>query len=150
MNIVDPHPEMEKELTANNESINVKMKWEKLKKKWAQKSGKQSLDKLDGKYFGAKIADNGFMNYFNNKHQIDYYIFINQFEVQTNYEHCLERTRGDYERNFIVHYSIYTKYGDLIAGNRIKTFYNSNANRIQKILYDNMEKLSNRILEDLP
>lgn len=102
------------------------------------------------KYFGVKIRNQDFYTYFNNKYLIDYYVFINQFEVKTNYENCLDRATMNYERGFTIHYSIFDKTGKQIAGNRIYIDYNSNTNQIQKILADNMQRVADKIMSDLP
>lgn len=102
------------------------------------------------KYFGVKIRNQDFYTYFNNKYFIDYYIFVNQFEVKTNYENCLDRATMNYERGFTIHYSIFDKLGKKVAGNRIYIDYNSNTNQIQKILADNMQRVADKIISDLP
>lgn len=102
------------------------------------------------KYFGVKIRNQDFYTYFNNKYLIDYYVFVNQFEVKTNYENCLDRATMNYERGFTIHYSIFDKTGKQIAGNRIYIDYNSNTNQIQKILADNMQRVADKIISDLP
>lgn len=38
------------------------------------------------KHFGVKVKDPNFFTYFNGQYGIDYYVFINQFEVRTVYE----------------------------------------------------------------
>lgn len=106
--------------------------------------------KNPAKYFAVQIKDPSFWNYFNNKYKIDYYIFVNQFEVETNYENCLDRSRQNYERNFVTHFSIYEKSGKQIAGHRIILHYNSNSNNISQILKDNIETVANRIIAELP
>ncbi len=102
------------------------------------------------KYFGVKVRNNDFYTYFNNKYFIDYYVFVNQFEVKTNYENCLDRATLNYERGFTIHYSIFDKKGKQIAGNRVYIDYNSNTNQIQKILADNMQRVADKIMADLP
>lgn len=104
-----------------------------------------------GAYFGVKIKNpEEFFNYFNTKYSIDYYIFISQFEVKTNYEHCLDRSALNFERSFTTHYSIYNKDGKQISGNKFKTHYNSNTNYIYQIVSDNVPKIADRILGDIP
>ena len=129
-------------------------------KEWIQKqkekispeeaTSKASVAKDNGKYFGVKVKNQEFYNYFNQKYDVDYYIFVNQFEVKTNYEHCLDRAAQNYERTFTTHYSIFNSEGKQISGNRINTHYNSNSNNIEQILADNMQKIADRILDDLP
>lgn len=103
-----------------------------------------------GSYFGVVIKNPEFFNYFNTKYSVDYYIFISQFEVKTNYENCLDRAALNYERTFTTHFSIFDASGKQIAGNKFKTHYNSNSNYIYSIVSDNMDKVAKRILQELP
>lgn len=103
-----------------------------------------------GKYFGVRIKDPALFDYFKQKYSIDYYIFINQFEVKTNYENCLDRAALNYERTFTTHYSIFDVNGKQIAGNKFKTHYNSNSNNILTIVAENCPKIVDRIMADVP
>ncbi|GAA4444440.1 hypothetical protein GCM10023188_46440 [Pontibacter saemangeumensis] len=102
------------------------------------------------KHFGVKVKDPNFFTYFNGQYGIDYYVFINQFEVKTVYENCLDRAAENYERNFLVHYSIYDSKGELVSGNKVKVPYQSNINDVQRIVSDNMPNMAKRVLADLP
>jgi LysM repeat protein len=110
----------------------------------------QKLDKNADKYFGVLIKDAKFFEYFDRKYSVDYYIFINQFEVITDYEHCLDRSTQNYVRTFVVHFSIFDRTGRQIAGNKYVQNYDSNANNIDKITGDNLQKMADRILMELP
>ncbi|PKV66511.1 LysM peptidoglycan-binding domain-containing protein [Pontibacter ramchanderi] len=102
------------------------------------------------KHFGVKVKDPKFFSHFNGQYGIDYYVFINQFEVKTNYENCLDRATWNYERDFLVHYSIYDSKGELVSGNKVKVPYQSNMNDVQRIVSDNMPNMAQRVLADLP
>lgn len=117
----------------------------------SQNSARAVYDKHEGEYFGVKVKNpEDFFRYFSAKYSVDYYIFVNQFEVKTNYEHCLDRAANDFERTFTTHFSIFDAEGKQIAGNRFKTFYNSNSSYIYTIVGDNMDKIAKRILLELP
>ncbi|WP_161890415.1 LysM peptidoglycan-binding domain-containing protein [Pontibacter russatus] len=102
------------------------------------------------KHFGVKVKDPNFFTYFNGQYGIDYYVFINQFEVKTIYENCLDRAAQNYQRDFLVHYSIYDSNGELVSGNKVKVPYQSNINDVQRIVSDNMPNMAQRVLADLP
>ncbi|MCP2042240.1 LysM peptidoglycan-binding domain-containing protein [Pontibacter sp. HSC-36F09] len=104
----------------------------------------------ENKHFGVKVKDPKFFSHFNGQYGIDYYVFINQFEVKTNYENCLDRATWNYERDFLVHYSIYNSQGELVSGNKVKVPYQSNMNDVQRIVTDNMPNMAKRVLADLP
>ncbi|PSR56208.1 peptidoglycan-binding protein [Adhaeribacter arboris] len=102
------------------------------------------------KYYGVKVKSPDFYPYFNERYNLDYYIFINQFEIHTDYTNCLDRTTQNFTREFLVHYTIFDAQGELIAGNKVKIPYVSNVNEINKIVRDNLNKIAQRILADLP
>lgn len=102
------------------------------------------------KHFGVTVKDPNFFSYFNNQYGIDYYVFINQFEVQTIYENCLDRAAQNYQRDFTVHYSIYDSKGELVSGNKVKVPYESNINDVNRIVRDSMPNMAKRVLSDLP
>jgi len=104
----------------------------------------------NGKYFGVNVRNPDFFNYFNEKYSIDYYIFINQFEVKTNYQNCLDRAALNYERTFTVHYSIFDANGKQIAGDKFKVHYNSNNCYVYQIVSDNVPKMAQKIINQLP
>jgi LysM repeat protein len=108
------------------------------------------LAKDEGKYFSVKIKDANFFPFFNHKYKPDYYIFISQFEVKTNYENCLDRARQNYQRDFVTHFSIFDKSGAQISGGRLKSNYESGTNNLEKILSDNIPTLANKIMAELP
>ncbi|MFN8414794.1 MAG: LysM peptidoglycan-binding domain-containing protein [Cytophagaceae bacterium] len=104
----------------------------------------------NGKYFGVMIRNPDFFTYFNTKYGVDYYVFINQFEVKTNYQNCLDRAALNYERTFTVHYSIFDSTGKQIAGDKFKVHYNSNNCYVYQIVSDNMPKIAQKIINQLP
>lgn len=132
----------------------------KSNKTWIQKqkekitteesSNKATTARDNGKYFGVIVRNPEFFNYFNRKYNTDYYIFINQFEVKTNYENCLDRSAHNFDRTFTTHFSIFNKEGKQIAGNKFKLLYNSNSNNVQQIVSENMLRIADRIIAELP
>jgi LysM repeat protein len=104
----------------------------------------------NGSYFGVIVKNPDFYTYFNNKYGVDYYVFVNQFEVKTNYQNCLDRAALNYERTFTVHYSIFDSTGRQIAGDKFKVHYNSNNCYVYQIVSDNMPKVAQKIINQLP
>jgi LysM repeat protein len=139
--------------TSQQEKSGLKEKFgkkDKVQTANATTSSSYNTPKDHGKYFGVRVKDPELFNYFKQKYSIDYYIFINQFEVKTNYENCLDRAALNYERTFTTHYSIFDANGKQIAGNKFKTHYNSNSNYILTIVSDNAPKIVERIMSDVP
>ncbi len=107
-------------------------------------------DHRDSRYFGVQIKDPRFYEYFKVKYGIDIYVFINQFEVRTDYQTCLDRSSNKYQRNFLTHFSIFDSEGNQLAGNKITTYYHSNSNNVQKIVLDNMPQVAEQIMQQIP
>lgn len=103
-----------------------------------------------GKYYGVKVKNPDFYPYFNTHYHADYYLFINQFEIRTDYTNCIDRVTQNFVREFLVHYTIFDAKGELLAGNKVKIPYVSNVNDVDKIVRDNLSKMAQRILADLP
>jgi LysM repeat protein len=147
------NPNYKPVVTPGDENKNDKTWLEKQKDKLTNvtKDSKYNVPEDHGNYFGVKIRNpQDFFSYFSAKYSIDYYIFINQFEVKTNYENCLDRAAQNYERTFTTHFSIFDTNGKQIAGDKFKTRYNSNSNYIFQIVADNCPKIAERILAELP
>ena len=113
-------------------------------------AGNTSVAKDPNKYWSVKVKDPEFYTYYNQNYAVDYYLFINQFEISTDYSSCLDRTKNDFVREFLVHYTIYDNQGQLIAGNKVRVPYVSHVNDIEKIVRDNLSRMADRILADLP
>ncbi len=111
---------------------------------------KPSIAQDETKYYGVKVKNPDFYAHFNKHYAVDYYLFINQFEIHTDYTSCLDRTTQNFVREFLVHYTIYNANGELIAGNKVKIPYVSNINEVDKIVRDNLNKMATRIISDLP
>jgi LysM repeat protein len=148
-NYVAPQASSEKQGTGTQQSKTWLQK-QKEKITTDESSKKAITSKDNGKYFGVLIKNPEFFNYFNQKYNTDYYVFINQFEIKTNYENCLDRAAHNFDRTFTTHFSIFDSKGKQIAGNKFKLNYNSNSNNVNQIATENMLKIADRIIAELP
>jgi LysM repeat protein len=143
-------------LPVTEKTGNVAVSWiQKQKEKFSaapspEATGNSSVARDPSKYYGVKVKDPDLYRYFNQHYAVDYYLFINQFEIHTDFTNCLDRTKNDFVREFLVHYTIFDNQGTRIAGNRVKVPYVSHVNDIEQIVRDNLNKMAQRILADLP
>jgi LysM repeat protein len=147
------NPNYKAPLKPGDEVKNEQSWLEKQKSKLSNsnKDSKYEVPEDYGSYFGVRVRNPAdFYAFFGNKYNVDYYVFVNQFEVKTNYENCLDRAAQNYERTFTTHFSIFDANGKQIAGNKFKTHYSSNSNYIFQIVADNVPKIADRILAELP
>lgn len=113
-------------------------------------AGPQGVAQDETKYYGVKVTDPQFYTAQSSRYGADYLLFINQFEIFTDYSNCLDRTTQNFLRNFRVHYTIMDAKGEVLAGNKILIPYESNVNDINKIGQENLGKMASRIMADLP
>ena len=104
----------------------------------------------EDRYMKATIRDTAFLSMMTDLYQPDYYITINQFEVITDLEKCIDRELGNYRRRLKVHYNVFTRDGKLVFGDVVSAKYNSTTNDINKVIQDNFGFLGEYIARSLP
>lgn len=102
------------------------------------------------KYLNVVIHDPEMLVYLANKYNVDLFLFINQFEVVSHYEHCLDRATGNYSREIKIHFSIFDSAADQIYGNYVSIFNDSKLIDIDEIIQKNFpliaDYMANRIV----
>lgn len=101
-------------------------------------------------YINVKIHSKEMMTYLSEKYNTDVFLFINQFNLVTNYEHCLDRANNVFEREVLVHYSVFDANGNQLSGDVARVHFPSNSNNIAEIMKANFPELSKNIYASLP
>lgn len=83
----------------------------------------------DAKYMNAVIENKDLFEKLNKEYGTDLFLFINQFEIKTNYNTCIDIERHVYKREVIVSYSMYDAKGKQVDGNLAHSFFPSDSNR---------------------
>lgn len=102
------------------------------------------------KVMHADLRDTATLRALYEKHGTDLFVFINQMELQTRYEHCLDRATNNFARDITIHYSIYDHTGKNIARSLITLRVGSNNRAIDPLMQDNFPKFANQIATELP
>jgi len=84
------------------------------------------------------------------QYQTDIFVFLTQFEIKTNYKSCMDIANKIYKREVMVHFTIYNRQGQVIAGSYATSFFPSNSNHANKIIGDNFPELAGYIAGCLP
>lgn len=84
------------------------------------------------------------------EYEADYFVFLTQFEIKTNYQSCLDIANKIYKREVMVHFTIYDKDARLIAGSYATSFFPSDSNNPNKIIGDCFPELAGYIAGCLP
>lgn len=84
------------------------------------------------------------------QYQTDIFVFLTQFEIKTNYKSCMDIANKIYKREVMVHFTIYNRQGQVIAGSYATSFFPSDSNHANKIIGDNFPELAGYIAGCLP
>ena len=88
----------------------------------------------DSKFMQMEMGDTSFLNYLFQLYQSDYIISINQFEIKTNYNSCIDIANKIYRRELLIHYSILKADGKQVRGNFCMEFFPSSTNSDREIV----------------
>lgn len=114
-----------------------------------QNSHQQSL-KMPRKYINVAIKNKELLGYLQNKYGVDLFLFCNQFNLETNYQQCLDRATNTFQRDLMVHYSLFDATGKQLAGGITEANFPSNSNDIMSIMKTNFPQLSEQMATRIP
>lgn len=116
----------------------------------AQVTSKLNHPILPRDYMNVKISQPQMLQYLQKKYGTDIFVFINQFELVTNYEHCLDRATNTFERDIKVHFSIFDATGKQLAGDVAIAHFSSNTNDLTEIMRNNFPVISEYLAGNMP
>lgn len=102
------------------------------------------------KYMNVVIRNKDVLNYMSEKYGADLFVFINLFELKTDYEHCLDLAAKNYAREITVHFSIFDKNANQLYGDMISVVFQSNSNDLAEIIRSNFPLIGNFMAVNLP
>lgn len=97
------------------------------------KKKEAEVDK-NAKYMNAYVTHPEIFPTLKEKYGTDLFLFINQFELVTNYNHCLDRASNFFERKVVVHYSVYDATGKQLQGGAHTVTFSSGETNVDKII----------------
>ncbi|MBK7110042.1 MAG: hypothetical protein IPH61_13140 [Bacteroidetes bacterium] len=98
------------------------------------KASKKNSTDPDKKFMNAVVKDETLFPYLQEKYGVDMFVFINQFEVKTNWENCLDLATHNFEREIIVHFSIYNAMGKELKGDAVSVIFPSTERSFDQII----------------
>jgi|SRR6185436_14474854 len=85
-------------------------------------------------YMSAVVNKPSVLENLYNQYGTDIFVFVNQFEIKTNYKSCLDIANKIYKRQIMLHFSVYDKNGKQLAGAYAMTFFPSDSNNAYDIM----------------
>lgn len=101
-------------------------------------------------YMNVRIVHQEMLTFLKQKYGTDLFLFINQFDLVTDYEHCLDRATKTYERDIRVHFSVFDYTGKQLAGDVAIVHFPSNSNDMIEIMRSNFPVISEYLASNLP
>jgi hypothetical protein len=109
-----------------------------------------TVDANDKEYMRLNWKNPEYLEKLNALYAPDYIVTINQFEIKTDYQHCIDRDLGRYARLIKIHYNVFRPDGKQIYGDVVTARYNSTSDDLNKIIQDNFGFLSDYVTQSLP
>lgn len=113
------------------------------------KKKETSKAKKEVKYINAGLHDKMLISDLSKKYNSDYIIFLNEIDIETHFEDCLNLALKIYRRDLKVHYTIFDKNGKQVYGDVAISHFASNSNDVNEIIEKNFPAISNYILTSL-
>jgi hypothetical protein len=121
------HPEQNDSLKDKKKQVN--------KESYDSKTAAQYITvKGTDQYMNAIVGKPSILNDLYEQYGTDVFVFINQFEIKTNYKSCLDIPNNIYKRELLIHFSVYDKSGKQLAGAYAMTFFPSDSNNAYDIM----------------
>lgn len=114
-------------------------------------SGSKSSNGTEARnYMNVKIHNVAMLEYLHNKYGTEVFLFINQFNLVTNFEHCLDRANNVFEREVMIHFSIFDYTGKQLAGDVAIVNLPSNNNNLDEIIKEKFPVIADYVKKQLP
>jgi hypothetical protein len=102
------------------------------------------------RYLNIQITDAVLLPAMADKYGVDLFLFINQFEIQTDYNDCIDLQNKVYNRKIKVHYSMFNALGQQVGGDLVEALFPSNINEAEEIIGRSFPELSREMLKQVP
>ncbi len=102
--------------------------------------------KPETKYINATVQDEMLIPDYAEKYDADYIIILNEMDIKTHSEDCINLALKIYRRDLMVHYSIFDKTGKQVYGDVAVSHFGTNTNDVNEIMKENFPSISRQIL----
>lgn len=107
-------------------------------------------DDVSLQFLDAKIRDQETITNLSQKYRADLIVFVNQLEVKINYNNCIDLANKVYNREFKMHFSVYTAQGEKVFGDVVTTIFPSDSNDLEMITRNNFPLMAAYLIKNLP
>ena len=126
-------------------AVRDSLKW----KKNIFTSKDNAVKNIDKTYINVDFYDQLLLPDLARKYSADYFIFLNELDIKTNYNDCLDLALKIYQRELKVHYSIFDRKGKQVYGDVAVVKFPSNSNDVDEIIANNFPGISDHIISSV-
>lgn len=101
------------------------------------------------RYMKAVIKDGQVLDSISSKFENDYFLFVNELDINTLYGDALDMQTMQYDREIKIHYTLYHRDGSILSTGISKTTFPSSQNDINEIIKGYFPILAKQIFEAL-
>jgi hypothetical protein len=101
-------------------------------------------------YMNIGISHPEVLTLYSKKYGTDLFIFLNQFDIKTNYNNCHDLALKTYDREIKVHYSLFDAAGKQVYGDAVTVFIPHSSNYVDEIIAKNFPAISDYIYKHIP
>lgn len=100
----------------------------------------------DEVFIHSGLRDKQLLSDLSEKYGANYFIFLNEIDIKTNYNDCINLALKIYNRDIKVHYSIYDVSGKLVYGDVATVHFPSSTNTVKDISAGTFPEIAKQIL----
>ncbi len=89
--------------------------------------------KGDAKFMNLNFRDTAYLRSFMKTYNCDMILSLNQFEIKTNYNSCIDIANKIYKRELMIHYTLIDNNCKVLHGSYVSAWFPSNSNRDTEI-----------------
>jgi hypothetical protein len=109
-----------------------------------KKAKKKDIDKT---FINGVVRDPQLLPDYSKKYGADYFILLNELDIKTHFEDCINLAMKIYRRDIKIHYTIYNKRGEELYGDVAVVHFPSNSNDVDQIINENFPKISDYVYQ---
>jgi hypothetical protein len=104
----------------------------------------------DALYMNAILSKPAVLQELHAEYGTEIFVFLNQFEIKTNYKNCLDIANKIYQRELLLHFSIYDYNGRQLAGSYALASFPSDSNHASDIMHNCLPEIARLIAGCIP
>jgi len=131
------------------DSVKSKSAGQAVKSLFAKNKTPKVKEVHDLKYMNIILTHPVILTKLAEKYNTDLFVFLNQFEIKTHYDDCLDLPLKIYRRELKVHYSVFDVSGKQLYGDVAVVNFPSNSNDINDIMMRNFPKISDLMVKTI-